>query len=70
MTAICAKLKFQRTQDARNPEFIEPAGLPTLGPLGEKRSPIAPVLAKGFARSARDLPELAPAHSGATILFL
>ena len=50
--------------------IIEPAGLPTLGPLGEERSLIAPVPAKGFAHSARDLPELAPAHSGSTVLFL
>jgi hypothetical protein len=70
MTANCAKLKFQRIQDVRDCEFIEPAGLPTLGPLGEERSLIAPVPAEGFAHSARDLPELAPALSGATVLFL
>jgi hypothetical protein len=70
MSAVCAKLKFQRIQDVRDCEFIEPADLPTLGPLGEARPPIAPVPAKGFAHSARDLPELAPAHSGATALFL
>jgi hypothetical protein len=70
MAAICAKLKFQQSQDVRDREFIERDGLPTLGPLGEERSPIAPVPAKRFAHSARDLPELAPAHSGATVLFL
>jgi hypothetical protein len=67
MSAIRAKLKFQPTQDVRDRVFIEPAGLQTLGSLGEERSPIAPVSAKGFAR---ELPELAPAHSGATVLFL
>jgi hypothetical protein len=70
MSAIRAKLKFQPTQDVRDRVFIEPAGLQTLGSLGEERSPIAPVSAKGFAHSARELPELAPAHSGATVLFL
>jgi hypothetical protein len=70
MTALCAKLKLQQSQDVRKGEFIEPAGWPTLGPLGEERSPIAPMPAKGFAHSAYDLPELAPAHSGATVLFL
>ena len=55
--------------NARDPEFIERAGLLTLGPLGEKRSLIAPMPAEGFAHSARDLPELAPAIQGATVLF-
>jgi hypothetical protein len=70
MTAVCAKMKFQRIQDVRECEVIDPAGLPTLGPLGEGWSPIAPMRAKGFGHPARDLPELAPAHSGATVLFL
>jgi hypothetical protein len=37
-----ARLKFQRILNVRDCEFIEPAGLPTRGPLPEERSAIAP----------------------------
>jgi hypothetical protein len=67
LTAICAKLKFQRIQD-----YANSLDLPVCRRLARsgKRSPIAPAPAKRFAHSARDLPELAPVLSAATVLFL